>query len=141
SVLFQPSVFEKIKRFVLENGTPQTFRNIDNDNPSYHFTTLDVFLGPSVGCALELKDTLAAGYYEITIRDNEGQYYQFVCFDEHTTQQTFIKKNMQPGRVYWLDPGDKFFSSDVWPLLAQIEDEITQRSATKESNGVLTDDE
>lgn len=140
SVLFQPSAFEKIKRFVLENGTPQTFRNIDNDNPSYHFTSLDVFLGPSLGCTLELKDTLAAGYYEITIRDNDGSYYQFVCFDENTTQQTFIKKDMQPGRVYWLHPGDKFFSSDVWPLLAQIEDEIAQHSVSNAS-GSVTDDE
>ncbi|WP_353129648.1 TPM domain-containing protein [Parapedobacter pyrenivorans] len=128
SVLFQPSVFEKIKRFVLENGKPQTFRNIDSDNPSYNFTSLDVFLGPSRHNAFVLKDFSVAEYYEMTIRDNDGSHYQFVCFDGDITQQTFIKKKMQPGRVYWLYPGDKFFSSDIWPLLAQIEDEIAQRS-------------
>lgn len=140
SVLFQPSVFEKIRHFVLENGTPQTFRNIDSDNPSYNFTSLDAFLGPSTHDAFVLKDFTAGDYYELTIRDNDGTHYQFVCFNEHTTQQTFIKKKMQPGRVYWLHPGDKFFSSDVWPLLAQIEDEIAQHSISRELN-VFTDDE
>lgn len=128
SSIFLPSLFQKIRGFVLENGTPQTFRNLDSDNPSYNFTSLDVFLGPARKNAFVLKDFLETDYYEMTIRDRDGTQYQFICFDEHLPEQTFIKKNMQVHRVYWLEPGDKLISQDVWPLLTQIEDEMVQNS-------------
>ncbi|SFO18249.1 TLP18.3, Psb32 and MOLO-1 founding protein of phosphatase [Paenimyroides ummariense] len=130
SSIFRPSLFQKISGFVLENGTPKTFRNLDSDNPSYNFTSLDVFLGPARKNAFVLKDFLETDYYEMTIRDNDGKHYQFICFDEHVPEQTFIKKNMQVHRVYWLKPGNRLISKDVWPLLYQIEDEMTQNSAS-----------
>lgn len=130
SSIFLPSLFQKIRTFVLENGTPQTFRNLDSDNPSYNFTSLDVFLGPARKHAFILKDFLETDYYEMTIRDRDGKHYQFICFDEHVPEQTFIKKNMQAHRVYWLTPEDQLISQDVWPLLYQIEDKITQHSAS-----------
>ncbi len=129
SSIFPPSLFQKIRGFVLENGTPQTFRNLDSDNPSYHFTSLDVLLGPARKNAFVLKDFSETDYYEMTIRDSDGKHYQFICFDEHFPKQTFIKKNMQAHRVYWLEPGDQLISQDVNPLLAQIEDEMVQNSA------------
>lgn len=128
SSIFLPSLFQKIREFVLENGKPQTFRNLDSDNPSYNFTSLDVFLGPARKNSFVLKDFLETDYYEMTIRDRDDTQYRFVCFDEHLPEQTFIKKNMQVHRVYWLEPGDKLISQDVWPLLAQIEDEMVQNS-------------
>ncbi|MFC6100340.1 TPM domain-containing protein [Olivibacter domesticus] len=131
SSIFTPSIFKKIRTFVLENGSPQTFRNLDSDNPSYHFTSLDVFLGPSRKQSFVLKDFREEDYYEMTIRDNDGSQYQFVYFEKPTPEQTFIHPKMQPEKVYWWHPGKKFLSSDVWPLLAQIEDEIAQNSAVK----------
>lgn len=128
SSTFTPSIFKKIRNFVIENGTPQTFRNLDNDNPSCNFTALDVFLGPSRKHSFLLKDFLETDYYEMTIRDHNGVYYQFICFDENIPEQTFIKKKMQTNRVYWLYPDNKLVSQDVVPLLAQIEDEIAQNS-------------
>lgn len=128
SSIFRPSLFQKIREFVLENGTPQTFRSLDSDNPSYNFTSLDVFLGAARKNAFVLKDFLETDYYEMTIRNSDGKHYQFICFDEHVPEQTFIKKNMQVHRVYWLEPGDQLISQDVWPLLTQIEDEMTQHS-------------
>ncbi|PUV22911.1 TPM domain-containing protein [Sphingobacterium athyrii] len=128
SSIFRPSLFQKIRGFVLENGTAQTFRSLDSDNPSYNFTSLDVFLGPARKKAFVLKDFLETDYYEMTIRKSDGKHYQFICFDEHVPGQTFIKKNMQVHRVYWLEPGDQLISQDVWPLLTQIEDEMTQHS-------------
>lgn len=128
SSIFRPSLFQKIREFVLENGTPQTFRSFDSDNPSYNFTSLDVFLGPARKKAFVLKDFLETDYYEMTIRNSDGKHYQFICFDDHVPGQTFIKKNMQVHRVYWLEPGDQLISQDVWPLLTQIEDEMTQHS-------------
>ncbi|QIH31624.1 TPM domain-containing protein [Sphingobacterium sp. DR205] len=128
SSIFRPSLFQKIREFVLENGTPQTFRSLDSDNPSYNFTSLDVFLGPARKNAFVLKDFLETDYYEMTIRNSDGKHYQFICFDEHLPEQTFIKKNMQAHRVYWLEPRDQLISQDVWPLLTQIEDEMTQHS-------------
>ncbi|SFN55840.1 TLP18.3, Psb32 and MOLO-1 founding protein of phosphatase [Paenimyroides ummariense] len=130
SSIFKPTLFQKIRTFVLENGTPETFRNLDSDNPSYNFTSLDVFLGPARKHAFILKDFLETDYYEMTIRNSDGKYYQFICFDEHVPEQTFLKKNMQAHRVYWLEPGDQLISQDVWPLLYQIEDEMTQHSAS-----------
>ncbi|MHC8950251.1 TPM domain-containing protein [Sphingobacterium hungaricum] len=130
SSIFLPSLFQKIRTFVLENGTPQTFRNLDNDNPSYNFTSLDVFLGPARKQAFILKDFLETDYYEMTIRKSDGKDYQFIYFGEHVPEQTFIKKNMHAYRVYWLDPGDQLISQDVWPLLYQMEDEMTQHSAS-----------
>src|SRR5690606_24047022 len=35
--------------------------------------------------------------------------------------------------VYWWHPGDKLLSSDVWPILAQIEDEIVQNTAVNDA--------
>lgn len=130
SAIFLPLLFQKIRTFVLENGTPQTFRNLDSDNPSYNFTSLDVFLGPARKHAFILKDFLETDYYEMTIRNSDGKHYQFICFDEHVPEQTFLKKNMLAHRVYWLEPGDQLISQDVWPLLYQIEDEMTQHSAS-----------
>lgn len=129
SAIFLPTLFQKIRTFVLENGTPQTFRNLDSNNPSYNFTSLDVFLGPARKHAFILKDFLETDYYEMTIRNSDGKHYQFICFDEHVPEQTFLKKNMQAHRVYWLEPEDQLISQDVWPLLYQIEDEMTQHSA------------
>lgn len=126
SSIFRPSIFKKIREFVLENGSPQTFRNLDSDNPSYNFTSLDVFFGPARKHSFVLKDFLDNDYYELTIRDNDGSYYHFVYFDESTPEQTFIHPDMQPGSVYWWHPGEKLLSQDVWPLLAQLEDEISQ---------------
>lgn len=131
SSIFWPSIFKKIRTFVLENGTPQTFRNLDNDNPSYNFTALDVFFGPSRRNSFVLSDFLPEDYYEMTIRDNDGSYYQFVYFEEPTPEQTFIHDSMQPGKVYWCNPDGRYLSTDLWPLLAQIEDEIAQKSAVK----------
>ncbi len=129
SSIFRSSLFQKIRRFILENGTPKTFRSLDSDNPSYNFTSLDVFLGPAKKHAFILKDFSETDYYEMTIRDSDGKHYQFICFNEHVPEQTFIKKNMQAHRVYWLEPGDQLISQDVWPLLYQIEDEMVQNSA------------
>ncbi|MFD2556602.1 TPM domain-containing protein [Sphingobacterium tabacisoli] len=129
SSIFRPSLFQKIRRFVLENGVPQTFRNLDSDNPCYNFTSLDVFLGPSKKDAFISKDFSETDYYEMTVRNSDGKHYQFICFDAQVPEQTFLKKTMHPDRVYWLDPGDKLISQDVWPLLMQIEDEIRQNAA------------
>lgn len=128
SAIFTPAIFKKIRAFVLENGTPQTFRDLDSDNPWYNFTSLDVFLGPSRKNSFVLKDFREEDYYEMTIRDNDGSQYQFVYFEMPTPEQTFIHQKMQTEKVYWWHPGKKFLSSDVWPLLAQIEDEILQNS-------------
>lgn len=133
SSIFTPSIFKKIRAFVLENGSPQTFRNLDSDNPSYNFTSLDVFLGPSRKNSFVLKDFQEDNYYEMTIRDNDGRLYQFVYFEKSIPEQTFIHRKMKPEKVYWWYPGDKYLSSDVWPLLAQIEDEIVQNSAVNEA--------
>lgn len=134
SSIFTPSIFKKIRTFVLENGSPQTFRNLDSDNPWYHFTSLDVFLGPSRKNSFVLKDFREEDYYEMTIRDTDGSQYQFVYFENPTPEQTFIHQKMQPEKVYWWHPGKKFLSSDVWPLLAQIEDEIAQNLAVNNAN-------
>ena len=133
SSIFTPSIFKKIRAFVLENGEPQKFRDLDSDNPWYNFTSLDVLLGPSRKHSFVLKDFRKDDYYEMTIRDNDGSYYQFVYFEKYVPERTFIHQNMQPGRVYWWHPGDKFLSSDVWPLLAQIEDEIVQNTAVNDA--------
>lgn len=132
SSIFLPSLFQKIRTFILENGTPKTFRSLDSDNPSYNFTSLDVFLGPARKHAFVVKDFLETDYYEMTIRNSDGKHYQFICFDEHVPEQTFIKKNMLAHRVYWLTPGDQLISQDVWPLLYQIEDEMTQHAANSD---------
>jgi len=133
SSIFTPSIFKKIRAFLLENGKPQTFRNLDNDNPWYNFTSLDVFFGPSRKHSFVLKDFREDDYYEMTIRDNDGSYYQFIYFEKSLPEQTFIRPNMKAGNVYWWHPGDKFLSSDVWPLLVQIEDEIIQNSAVNDA--------
>lgn len=132
SSIFFPSIFKKIRTFVLENGESQTFRNLDSNNPSYNFTSLDIFLGPSRKNSFVLKDFREDDYYEMTIQDNDGNLYQFVYFEKSVPERTFIHQNMQPGKVYWWHPGDKLLSSDVWPLLAQIEDEIVQNTAANE---------
>src|SRR5690606_38876728 len=80
-----------------------------------------------------LKDFQEDNYYEMTIRDNDGRLYQFVYFEKSIPEQTFIHRKMKPEKVYWWYPGDKYLSSDVWPLLAQIEDEIVQNSAVNEA--------
>ena len=134
SSIFRPSLFQKIRKFVLENGMPQTLRHLDSDNPSYPFTSLDVFLGPARKNAFVLKDFMDTDYYEMTIRNSDGKYDQFIYFDEHLPEQTYIKENMQAHRVYWLEPGDRLISQDVWPLLDQIEDEMTQNSAASNTN-------
>src|SRR5690606_32086137 len=133
SSIFTPSIFKKIRAFVLENGEPQKFRDLDSDNPWYNFTSLDVLFGPSRKHSFVLKDFRKDDYYEMTIRDNDGSYYQFVYFEKHVPERTFIRSNMLPGRVYWWHPGDKFLSSDVWPLLAQIEDEIVQNTVVNDA--------
>ncbi|WP_433903497.1 TPM domain-containing protein [Sphingobacterium puteale] len=132
SSIFTPSIFKKIRGFVLENGEPQTFRNLDSDNPSYSFTSLDVFLGPSRKNSFVLKDFREEDYYEMTIRGNDDSHYQFIYFEEPAPESTFIHRKMRPRQVYWWHPGNKFISSDIWPLLAQIEDEISQHSSTHE---------
>lgn len=129
SSIFLPAIFKKIRTFVLENGTPQTFRNLDSNNPFYSFISLDVFFGPSRNNSFILKDFLDEDYYEMTIRNKNGSHYQFVYFEKPTPEQTFIHKKMQTERVYWWHPGDQFLSPDVWPMLIQIEDEIAQKSA------------
>ena len=130
SAIFKPSLFQKIRGFVLENGTPQTFRHLDSENPSYNFTSLELFLGPARKTAFISKNFSETDYYEMTFRNSDGNQYQFVYFEEHLPEQTFIKKNMQADRVYWIEPKDKLISQDVWPLLQQIEDEMTQHLAT-----------
>lgn len=133
SSIFTPSIFKKIRSFVLENGSPQTFRDLDSGNPSYNFTSLDVFFGPDRKNSFVLKDFREDDYYEMTIRDNDGSLYQFVYFEKSVPEQTFIHQDMQPGKVYWWHPGDKFLSSDVWPLLAQIDDEMIQNTAVNDA--------
>ncbi|MGJ1430795.1 TPM domain-containing protein [Sphingobacterium spiritivorum] len=133
SSIFTPSIFKKIRAFVLANGEPQTFRNLDSNNPSYSFTSLDVFLGPSRKNSFVLKDFREEDYYEMTIRDNDSSYYQFIYFEETAPEQTFMHRKMLPGKIYWWHAGDKLLSSDVWPLLAQIENEIAQKSVVNEA--------
>ena len=133
SSIFTPSIFKKISAFVLENGEPQTFRDLDSDNPSYNFTSLDVFLGPSRKNSFVLKDFLYEDYYEMTIRDNDSNLCQFIYFEKPIPEQTFIHPKMHPEKVYWRKPNGNYFPSDVWPLLAQIEDEMAQKSAVNES--------
>lgn len=133
SSIFLPSFFRDIRIFVLENGTHRTFRHLDRNNPSYSFTSLDVFFGPSRSNAYLIRDFHYDDYYEMVIQDVKGDYYQFVYFEEPIADQTVIHENMQPGKVYRWHPGDKFLSSDVWPLLDQMESEMAQNSAVKDA--------
>lgn len=128
---FSPELFNKIKAFVLENGSSQTYRNLDSDNPSYAFATLTIYLGVSQSyAAYILKDFKATDYYEMVFHDVEGNYYTFICFDHRPPKEIFIHKDMQVSRVYWKywEEGGSVERS-ILTLLAQIEDEIVQNTA------------
>lgn len=128
SAIFRPQIFEKIRKFVLERGAARTFRNIDRNNPSYSFSAQEVFLGPSSNTAFIRQDFKDQDFYEMTIRDKEGEIYQFVYLNEVMPDQLFVHQKMQAGVVYWWHPKGRFLSQDVWPILWQLDDEIVDHN-------------
>jgi len=128
SAIFRPQIFEKIREFVLERGAAKTFRNIDRDNPSYSFSAQEVFLGPSSNTAFLRQDFKDRDFYEMTIRDKDGELFQFIYLNEVKGDQLFVHQKMQPDMVYWWNPKGRLLSKDVWPILWQLEDEIAHHN-------------
>jgi len=127
SAVFSPSIFKNIRTFVLENGMETRFSDLECINPSYNFTSLDLFYGPSTINSCGFKIFKDSEYYEMKILNNDGNHYVFVFIENPLIERALHHPKLETGKVYWWHPDNKSFSSDVSPLIAQIQDEIAQK--------------
>ncbi len=112
--------FEKIKKFILNKGDRRTYRNIDNNNPHYHFDDFHAYLNSEIGQRNLYNDPEISDFNEITIHDwnRDIQYYTIrivrkgVIENELITVDIGIRKDssiyrMKESNVYLLNPYKK----------------------------------
>ena len=66
--------FERIKRFVLEQGDRRTYCNMYNCNPHYDFGEFHVYLHPATGQANINCDPALSDFRELVIQDYDASY-------------------------------------------------------------------
>jgi len=74
---FSVQEFELVKSFILDKGDRRFYRNYDNNNPHYDFSTFHVYLNAEIGQKNLYNDPGISDFNEITIYDSgaEIQYY------------------------------------------------------------------
>lgn len=124
--------FEKIKKFILNNGDKMTYRNFDNNNPHYKFENCDIFLGSDIGQKNINNDPQISDFNQLTIADwnSDIKYYELIIVRKGSLKENkaWIKKGMEDNQVYLLDNYDKglkLMKKQLQDYLKQINKEIT----------------
>lgn len=102
--------FEEMKSFILKNGTRQTFRNFDNNNPHYSFGAFVVYLGADIGQGNINNDPTISDFNQLSINSNHFIQHCLII----AVRKGDLKKNkcwVYPGmseeKVYLINPYKK----------------------------------
>ncbi|HPE76219.1 MAG TPA: T9SS type A sorting domain-containing protein [Draconibacterium sp.] len=124
--------FESIKTFVLTNGDRETYSNMYNDNPHFHFEEFELYLNPDIGQANINCDTSKSDFNEVVIKDQNAnpQYYyvHVVRKGDLTNAQIHTFEGMVEEKVYLLNFDNNNMDSminNVSQYIEIIEKEVT----------------
>ncbi|MCF6352982.1 MAG: hypothetical protein L3J06_08230 [Cyclobacteriaceae bacterium] len=99
--------FEHIKNFILNKGDRRFYRNYDNNNPHYDFSTFHVYLNAEIGQKNLYNDPEVSDFNEITIYDSgaEIQYYtiRIVRKGDIENKEILVNRGMKENNVYLMD--------------------------------------
>ena len=99
--------FEIMKKFILDKGDRQTYRNFDNDNPHYSFEGFECYLNSEIGQLNINNDPLLSDFNQITIQDMNADmkyyYIQIVREGDSDDSDIAVLEGMEEGEVYLLN--------------------------------------
>jgi signal peptidase I len=108
--IINPVQFEKIKKFILQKGDRKTFRNYDNYNPHYKFSTFDAFLGADTGQMNINNDPELSDFNELTLshQNPDIPYYTIVLVrnGDLKSQKAHVHTGMKENQVYLVNVSD-----------------------------------